>query len=264
MEDCERHNNIGRLIMTLPRIRQLVFASNAHSDIEQLQHILGLGSEFVDPGVGEFGLTNGVFSIGDQFLEVVVPVADNTAAGRFIERGGGLGGYMAIFQTDDLARVRDAADALAIRRVWNIDLPDICASHLHPADIGAAIVSIDEAKPESSWRWGGPSWQENSAAGAIQVLQVTAMDPQAMSEKWARVLNITVTSVGPGVFELPLAEGVISFISGDRDYLSAYQIGHAEPAACLKRAAARGLPCDSTSFQFAGVKVSLAAIDPIA
>ena len=40
-----------------------------------------------------------MFALGDQFLEVVVPVEDETAAGRFIDRTGGQGGYMAIFQT---------------------------------------------------------------------------------------------------------------------------------------------------------------------
>jgi len=248
--------------MTQTRIRQLVFASNDHADIEQLQHILGLGSGFVDPGVGEFGLTNGVFSIGDQFLEVVVPTQENTAAGRFLERGGGLGGYMAIFQTDNIDRVRATADSIGIRRVWNIDLPDICASHLHPADIGAAIVSIDEAKPAGSWRWGGPAWKENAKPGALQHLQVMAVDPQAMSEKWARVLGVSSTDKGHDTYDLSLAAGSISFIPGDRDHISAYTLRHPDPAACLQRAAACGLACEANSFQFAGVKVSVAAIDP--
>lgn len=248
--------------MTQPRIRQLVFASNDHADIEHLQYILGLGRGYVDPGVGEFGLTNGVFSIGDQFLEVVVPTQENTAAGRFMERGGGLGGYMAIFQTDDLSRVRSTADTLGIRRVWNIDLPDISASHLHPADIGAAIVSIDEAKPEGSWRWGGPDWQKTAAQGALQHLQVTAIDAPAMSEKWGRVLGVTPANRGHGIYELSLASGSISFVPGDRDHLSAYRVAHPNPDACLLRASERGLACDKSSFQFAGVKVLVAAIDP--
>lgn len=247
--------------MTHPRIRQLVFASNDHTDIELLRYVLDLGPGYVDPGVGEFGLTNGVFSIGDQFLEVVVPTEENTAAGRFIERGGGLGGYMAILQTDDLNRVRDAADALHLRRVWNIDLPDISASHLHPADIGAAIVSIDEARPADSWRWGGPDWKHNSAPGALQHLQVTARDPKAMSEKWGHVLGVAPTSAGHDIHTLELASGSVRFLPGARDHLSAYHLAHPDPDACLRRAAERRLVCSDHSFQFAGVKVAFAAID---
>ena len=171
---------------------------------------------------------------------------------------------MAIFQTDDLSRVRQSADAQGIRRVWNIDLPDISASHLHPADIGAAIVSIDEARPDNSWRWGGPNWQDTSQPGALTRLDVVAIDPIAMSEKWGAVLNVSPTEIGPGIFELILSGGSIRFIKGDRDHLAAYQIAHPDPGACLNRASERGLPCEGDGIQFAGVRLELTAIDPIA
>lgn len=243
--------------MTQTRIRQLVFASNDQADIERLRFILGLGEGFVDPGVAEFGLTNGVFSIGDQFLEVVVPVETNTSAGRFIERGGGLGGYMAIFQTDDLDRVRTHTDARKIRRVWDIDLPDISASHLHPGDIGAAIVSIDEARPASSWRWGGPSWQDQAKPGALKRLEVTTKDPATLSEKWAGVLGVAAQPAGHEVWDIALADSEIRVIPGDRDYLSQYELVHPDPEACLNRAAESGCSIKDGSFLFAGVKVSL-------
>jgi len=243
--------------MTLPRIRQLVFASNDADDIERLRQVLDLGEGFVDPGVGVFGLTNGVFALGDQFLEVVVPVEENTAAGRFIDRTGGVGGYMAIFQTDDLDGVRRRADDLHIRRVWNIDRADISASHLHPADIGAGIVSIDEAHPEGSWLWGGPGWRDNSRPGALRRLEVTASDPQVLSERWGRVLRVPSQPVGHDVFELELGEDTIAFVPGDRDYLSSYTLTHPDKAGCLKRAQEIGLETDDTSFVFTGVRISL-------
>lgn len=241
------------------RIRQLVFASKAKADITQLKYILGLGEGFIDPGVAEFGLTNGVFALGDQFLEVVVPVQDNTAAGRFIDRTNGEGGYMAIFQSDDLEGVRRRADAQSIRRVWNIDLPDISASHLHPADIGAAIVSIDEARPESSWRWGGPDWRTQTVPGALRGLEVTAADPQALSVKWGMVLGAAAISVGHDIYDLATADGPVRFIPGDRDFLSAYHLGHPDPSGCLDRAREIGLECDQDAFHFSGVRVELKA-----
>lgn len=245
--------------MTQTRIRQLVFASKDQSDIERLRFILGLGEGFVDPGVAEFGLTNGVFSIGDQFLEVVVPVEDNTAAGRFIERGGGLGGYMAIFQTDDLDRVRTHTDARQIRRVWDIDLPDISASHLHPGDIGAAIISIDEARPAASWRWGGPSWQERAKPGALKRLEIVAKDPAALSDRWAGVLGVAAHHSGHDVWDISLAGSEIRVIPGDRDYLSQYDLVHPDAKACLTRAKDSGCAVKDGGFLFAGVQVSLIA-----
>jgi len=245
--------------MIAARIRQLVFVSEEASDIDRLKTVLDLGDGFVDPGVSEFGLTNGVFALGDQFLEVVVPVEQDTAAGRFMERSKGVGGYMAIFQTDDLESVRARADAQAVRRVWNIDLPDISASHLHPADIGAAIVSIDEARPESSWRWGGPEWRARAVPGTLRGFEVTAMDPQALSVKWGMVLGSAAISVGHDIYDLATADGPVRFVPGDRDFLSAYHIDHPDPDGCLGRARDMGLACDAHSIFFAGVRIHLKA-----
>lgn len=245
--------------MTLPRLRQLVFAALDQSEIERLRELLGLGTGFVDPGVAAFGLTNGVFALGDQFLEVVVPVEDNTAAGRFIDRTGGQGGYMAIFQSDDLAAVRARADALEVRRVWNVDLPEISASHLHPADIGAAIVSIDEARPAGSWLWGGPDWQQQATPGRIRGLTVSAIDPEALSARWGHVLGVGVEAGPHGTWGLPLADGEVQFVPGETDRLTGYQLVHPDASACLGRARAADLKCDETSIDFAGVCISFVA-----
>ncbi|MHA7898541.1 MAG: hypothetical protein ACX94B_01675 [Henriciella sp.] len=245
--------------MTLPRIRQLVFASNDHADIERLRHILALGPGFVDPGVNVFGLTNGVFALGDQFLEVVVPTEADTAAGRFITRTGGVGGYMAIFQTDNLARVRAHADAEKIRRVWDIDVEDISATHFHPADIGAAIVSVDEARPASSWRWGGPDWQGAAQPGAIIGLDVMARDASALARRWGGLLESAPNHLGQDVWVLETQNGRIRVVPGDRDFLNTYTLAHPDPAGCLDRAREAGCHADETSFHFAGVQVSLLA-----
>ena len=121
---------------------------------------------FPGPGLAALGLGNLGDGIGVQFLEGVVPTALTAPAARYLSRSGD-GGYMANFKTGDLAFARARVDALKIRRVWNIDLPDISASHLHPGDVGAAIVSIDEARPAASWRWGGPGWETRASAGKL-------------------------------------------------------------------------------------------------
>ena len=245
--------------MALPRIRQLVFASREEDDIDLLRHILGLGEAFVDPGVKVFGLTNGVFALGDQFLEVVVPVEENTAAGRFLDRSNGRGGYMAIFQTDDLSGVRARADAANIRRVWDIDVEDISASHLHPADIGAAIVSIDEARPSESWRWGGPNWQAQAKPGAIRHAELSAVNPQSLAKRWGNELGVEVQGLGHDVWALQTTDGPVQFVPGDRDCLVAYTLAHPDPDNCLTRAREAGRSVADLSFEFAGVQVCLVA-----
>ena len=123
------------------RIRQIVFAvRDLRQGSTQLAALLGLDPPYRDPGVAEFGLDNAVYVFGDQFVELVSPVTAGTAAGRLIERRGD-SGYMLLLQTDDFERERARIAKLGVRTIWHKDLPDIRAMHLHPKDLGGAIVS---------------------------------------------------------------------------------------------------------------------------
>ncbi len=162
---------------------------------ERLEAQLGLSEPFADPGVAEFGLRNAVYALGDAFIEIVSPTKPGTAAGRQLERHGGDCGYMAIFQLDDLDAARRRVERLGIRVVWQIDLPDISGTHLHPAEIGGTIVSLDRADPPESWRWGGPAWTGGAGAGApgrLEGIAVAVADPPAVAARWGEALGVPV------------------------------------------------------------------------
>jgi len=92
------------------RLRQIALVAEKLAPVEQqLIDVLDLRVCFRDPGVGHFGLENALFPIGNQLLEVVAPVQENTAGGRYLERRGGDGGYMVITQCDDHAPRRQRA-----------------------------------------------------------------------------------------------------------------------------------------------------------
>ncbi len=172
----------------------------------QLRAAFGWAQPFHDPGVGRFGLTNAVFAAGDTFLEVVAPARPDTTAGRYLERRGGDGGYMAIFQVPDLAAARRRLAGLGVRVVWTADLPDIAATHLHPRDVPGAIVSLDWAAPEESWRWAGPSWTGRApehAPGGVTGLTIEVGDPPAAARRWAAVLGIPASDGNAAVTVLP-------------------------------------------------------------
>jgi hypothetical protein len=142
---------------------------------------------FRDPTVATFGLHNALMTVGDQFLEVLAPTEDGTTAGRLLDRRRGDGGYMVIYEVDDLDERMDLLKKLEVRVVWISDLPDIRGRQLHPRDIGGAIVSIDQPIPPGSWRWGG-AWTAHARAGvvtAIAGVTVGAADPAAMRARWA-------------------------------------------------------------------------------
>ncbi len=162
--------------------------------------MLGLGADYADPGVGHFGLENAVWPVGDTFLEVVSPKQPGTTAGRLLDKRGGDGGYMTIFQTTDIVGARTRAAEHGVRFVWTTDREDgVRASHLHPKDTGGALVSIDEMVPPERWEWGGPDWESavrNEVATGIVGAEIQSDDPAAMSRRWADVLGLESRSRG--------------------------------------------------------------------
>ncbi len=179
-----------------PRLRQVALVARDCDQVAaELRRAFGWAPPFHDPGVGEFGLANAVFAAGDTFVEVVAPVQAGTTAGRYLERRGGDGGYMAIFQVPDLTAARRRVAGLGVRVVWTADLPDIGGTHLHPGDVPGAIVSLDWAAPEQSWRWAGPAWTGQApghAPGGVTGLTIEVNDPAAVAQRWAAVLGIPV------------------------------------------------------------------------
>ena len=100
---------------------------------------------------------------------------------------------MAIFHVDDLDGARSRLPDLGVRVVWQVDLPDIAGTHLHPRDVPGAIVSLDRADPEETWRWAGPRWTgsapDDREPGGITGITVESPDAAALAERWAAVLG---------------------------------------------------------------------------
>lgn len=179
------------------RLRQAVLVAGELEVVaSQLRNALDLDEPFRDPGVGEFGLANTVFALGDCFLEIVSPTRAETAASRYLTRHGGDGGYMVIFDLEDLEGARSRALACGVRVVWQIDLPDISGTHLHPADMRGAIVSLDRSNPYGTWRWGGPQWTGRTGTGAdvrLAGITLAVADPAGVAARWGDVLGLPVS-----------------------------------------------------------------------
>jgi hypothetical protein len=201
------------------RLRQAVLVAADLDAVErELRDALGLDEPFRDPGVAEFGLRNAVFALGDCFLEIVSPTRPDTAAGRYLQRHGGDGGYMVLFDLEDLDGARSRAEQEGVRVVWRIDLPDISGTHLHPADMRGAIVSLDSSRPFGTWRWGGPQWTERTGEGApgrLASITVAVGDPQAAAERWRRVLGVPLADGSQTALELD--GGAVRFIAAPDD-----------------------------------------------
>ena len=249
-------------------LRQIALvAKDLDGACADIRAVLGCRHAYADPGVGKYGLDNAVFAIGDTFLEVVSPNRAGTTAGRLLDKRGGDGGYMVIVQTDDLAAARERVAAAGVRIADQMDLARASFTHLHPKDIGGAILSIDAMTPPEHWEWGGPDWEahaRNPVSGAITGAEIQAADPAAVARRWAAVLGVPAAQDGAS-FRIELARGVVRFraVRDERgEGLAAFDVTVADPGAVRGAAAARGLVDADGVVLMAGTRVNLIAALP--
>jgi hypothetical protein len=216
------------------RLRQVALVAHDLAAAEaEVTSSLDVELCFRDPGVGEFGLHNALFPIGDTFLEIVSPLHDGTTAGRLLERRGGNGGYMVLVQTDDLDETRRRIDATGTRLVYTAQGESILGLHLHPRDLGGAIVSIDRSEPAEDWEWAGPDWRPHvrtSTVTTIAAVEIQADDPTAMAARWAEVIGGTLDASGT---VLQFDSGAVRFVpvaDGRGEGVSGVDVAAADPA----------------------------------
>lgn len=199
--------------MAAQRVRQVVVAvEEIERRAAELQDI-GLPFVHEDPAVAAFGAVNSLHVAGDSFVELLAERDPGAPVGRHLARLGGDGGYMVIVQVDDLDAHLELVADLGIRVIWSGGVDGIRAAHLHPADVGGAILSLDEADPPEAWPWCGPAWTGDVPAmtGApIDGITVTTADPAATAARWAAVL-----AVAPAGTTLTLPGTTIDFVPAD-------------------------------------------------
>ena len=197
-------------------IRQIVMVSSLRDPIvSDLNKLFGLEVAFNDPGVGHFGLENAVMPLGTDFLEVVSPIEENTTAGRYLDKRGGDGGYMVIIQVDDFERSKSLVNDYKIGIVWDTDLPEAKAIHLHPKQMGGAILSLDWMNPKESWKWAGPEWNNHITDDikGIDGIEIQASNPEEMFNRWKDILN--VSNINESEKKIYLDNTWIGFIDED-------------------------------------------------
>jgi hypothetical protein len=246
------------------RIRQIALvASELTPVVEALEQVLGVEVCFRDPGVGVFGLENALFPIGDTFLEVVSPVREDASAARLLERRGGDGGYMVILQCEELEKQRRRVEELGVRVVWETSFEDIATIHLHPRDVGAAIVSLDEARPPESWRWAGPGWETKLRTEVVRGIigaELQSPDPAKLAARWSQVLACPARRVSDGVHEIALEGGRLRFVT-DRDGrgegLGGLELDVVDRAQLVEAARQRGLLVGDDVVEICGTRLRL-------
>jgi|TARA_Y100000310_G_scaffold345775_1_gene469688 hypothetical protein len=189
------------------QLRQIcLIAHELDSTIDNLSQILGINKCYVDPGVAVYGLENTLLPVGRNFLELVVPVKEGTAGGRYLERRSGDGGHMVICQADNkenqqAVRQRALDNGVRIaseseRENWNI-------CQIHPGDMIASFLEIDwDVHNDFNGNWepvGGTGWEDKvdqSVTQDYRGVELQGPDPASLAELWGKVTGIPVERDG--------------------------------------------------------------------
>ena len=179
------------------RLRQLVFVSNERDKLgRKICDLFNLKETYNDAGLINFGLENVLIPLGDTFFEIVTPVQENTTAERFLDKRGGDGGYMVIVDVENFEEEQKRIESSGVKVVWNGDRKEenihARTIHLHPKQVGGAILSLDKMIPESAWLWAGTNWEKDINKTLVDCLTGVIMqseDPNLLCAKWEKALG---------------------------------------------------------------------------
>ena len=198
------------------KLRQIaVAAHNLASSRDAFMSLVDAPGDFTDPGVSEFGLANSVITLGNSFFEIVSPTEPETAVGRMLIRQKRDCGYMLLLQANAIEPVSERVESMRIRKIWETERPEVSAFHLHPKDVGGAIVSIDQMRPPESWLWAGPDWEVNRSrlVGDLRSVSIEVDDAGTTASRWSSLLDVPCRIDGDSIV-LDLEDGqTICFLS---------------------------------------------------
>jgi hypothetical protein len=249
------------------RLRQIcLVATDLPRVITDMQAIFGVKLAYQDPNVRRYGLDNALFPFGLAFVEVVSPIEPETAAGRFLERSGGVGGYMAIFNCDDPERRGRHANALGVRTAHTIDHHDFHAVQLHPRDCRAAMIEFDRSVGEDDVRGayhpaGGTAWTgavKTDVTQRLAEIVVESPHPGDIAAHWSRILERPAVPTD-STWRIDTDMTTIRFAAatGSREVLRTLAIDVDNRGAMERRATERGYPVSDTGIEFCGVRFQL-------
>jgi len=234
--------------------------------ISDIAAIMGLNVCYRDGNVAKYGLENALLPVDTVLLEVVAPTQPGTAAGRFIDKSGGRGGYMAIFSCDDPDERGRRAQAMGVRTANVIDHPPYRGVQLHPRDCRAAFIEFNHTEGSDNvlgpYPPAGPDWQKairKDVTRALVGVEMESPAPDALAEHWGAILGSPVSRGEEGNPELKLVNGIFRFRTGPVDIMSGLTFEVGSVAQVCESARAKGLAVSGNSFILGGVSFRLVA-----
>jgi hypothetical protein len=249
------------------RLRQICLVTpRLEPAVSDIADIMGLRVCYRDGNVAKYGLENALLPVDTILLEVVAPFQAGTAAGRFLDKTGGRGGYMAIFCCDDPAARASQAAALGVRTANVIDHPPYHGVQLHPRDCRAAFIEFNHTSGSDdvlgAYPPAGPDWQKSISGDVTQALvgvEMQSPEPDDLAEHWGRILGMAVTRSQRNQPALKLPNADFRFVERNAERMSGLTLRVRDPATVRDAAAARGYEVANDAFPLGGVTFHLVA-----
>ena len=253
--------------MSYMRLRQIcLVAPQLEPVIADIAGIMGLAVCYRDGNVAKYGLVNALMPVDTILLEVVAPFRDGTAAGRFLEKTGGRGGYMAIFACEDPDARAAQANAIGVRTANVITHAPYHGVQLHPRDCRAAFIEFNHTDGSDDvlgpYPPAGPEWQKFIRKDVTRMLtgvEMQSPDPLALAEHWGRIIGVAVTRSDAGDAELRLPNCRFRFVKGEAEIMSVLEFRVSDVAAVCEAARGRGYSVSGNEFLLGGVSFRLVA-----
>jgi len=251
------------------RLRQLcLVAERLEPVVDDLAAAFGVEVCHRDPLVERFALHNALLPFGTSFVEVVAPLADGTTAGRYLQRRGGDGGYMVIFDSDELARWRARMAEVGVRIAASLAHGDYEGLQLHPRDTGGALLEINATRGgedlHGPYAPAGPGWPRSVRAARVKRIAGAALqadDPERLARRWSDILDRPVDRHGDE-WHLAVDNAALRFVTahdGRGEGLAGIDLEVVDGQAVTAAAAARGCRSDGDAVTIGGVRFGLRA-----
>jgi hypothetical protein len=247
--------------MSQIRLRQVcLVAPHLEPVVSDIAAVLGLDVCYRDPQVGKYGLENALLPVDTTLLEVVAPTKAGTAAGRFLERSGGRGGYMVILSCEDPDERANFAASIGVRTAHVIDHPPYHGVQLHPRDCRAAFIEFNHTSGGDDdfgpYPPAGPDWQNgirHDVTRALLEVELQSPDQWDLAQHWSNIIGVPLTSARNGDPQIAFNNGCLRFGKGISEAVTGLKFRVNDVAQVLGRARARGCPCAGDAFLLGGV-----------
>jgi hypothetical protein len=249
------------------RLRQIcLVAPHLEPVISDIAAIMGLSVCYRDGNVAKYGLENALLPVDTILLEVVAPTQPGTAAGRFIDKTGGRGGYMAIFCCNDPDERGKHANAMGVRTANVITHAPYHGVQLHPRDCRAAFIEFNHTDGSDDvlgpYPPAGLDWQKairKDTTLALTRVEMESPEPEVLAAHWGKIIGVAVGKNTSGEPELKLPNASFRFLKGGSDLMSGLTFRVADVARVRDAANAKGCKMSGDGFDLCGVRFSLTA-----